>query len=222
MAHADIIIYGVIAVVLLARLWAVLGRRNEEDPQRPNPFTTPAPDPAEDSGAAIQRAQPRSNAQTPFTPIPVAPMSLAGALDQIQQLDSSFDEKQFLQDAKTIFTNVVGAFAKGDLSGVQNRLGPGVLPHFAAAINTRKKAGETLENKVNRIREAEVTAARTGDNQTVITVRFVSEQENILRDASGNIVSGAPGKPEEITDLWTFERNAENPKTGWQVVETKS
>jgi predicted lipid-binding transport protein (Tim44 family) len=222
MAHADIIIYGVIAVVLLARLWFVFGRRNEEDRQRPNPFATPAPGPADDNGAAIQRAQPRGNAPVPFAPILVAPMSLAGGLEQIRQIDASFDEKQFLQDAKGIFTNIVGAFARGDLSTVKDRLGAAVLPHFAAAINIRKKAGETLENKVIRIRETEVTAARAEGNRAVIAVRFVSEQENILCDASGNTVSGAPGKAEEITDLWTFARDAGDSKTGWQVIETKS
>jgi predicted lipid-binding transport protein (Tim44 family) len=220
MAHADIIIYGVIAVVLLVRLWAVLGRRNEEDRQRrPNPFAAPAPGPADDDSGAIVRQQPRGNMSTPLTPILIAPLSLAGGLEQIKQIDTSFDEKQFLQDAKGTFSSVVGAFAKGDLSNVKDQLGAAVLPHFAAAINVRQKAGETLENKVNRVREAEVTAARVESNRAVIAVRFVSEQENILRDAAGNILSGAAGKPEEITDLWTFARDS---KTGWQVIETKS
>lgn len=220
MAHADIIIYGVIAVVLLVRLWSVLGRRNEEDRQRPNPFATPAPGPADDNATTVVRPQQqRSNAPVPFAPILVAPMSLAGGLEQIKQIDASFDEKQFLQDAKGIFTSIVSAFARGDLSSVKDRLGAAVLPHFAAAINIRKKAGETLENKITRIREAETTAARTESDRAVITVRFVSEQENILRDASGNILSGAAGKSEEIADLWTFGRDS---KTGWQVIETKS
>lgn len=221
MAHADIIIYGVIAVVLLVRLWAVLGRRNEEDRQRPNPFATPAPGPADDDSGAIVRPQLRGNAPaSSFTPISVAPLSLAGGLEQIKEVDISFDEKQFLQDAKEMFSSVVGAFAKGDLSSVKDRLGAAVLPHFAAAINARQKAGETLENKVVRVREAEVTAARAENNRAIIAVRFVSEQENILRDASGNVLSGAPGKLEEITDLWTFARDAK--ETGWQVIETKS
>jgi predicted lipid-binding transport protein (Tim44 family) len=222
MEHVDIIIYAVIAVVLLARLWSVLGRRNEEDRTRPNPFATPASS-LSDEGDAVVRPRGAGNAQAPaFAPLLSAPMSLAGALERVGQLDPSFDEKQFLQDAKAIFTSVVGAFAKGDLTVVQDKLGAGVLPHFAAAIAARQKAGETLENKVNRVREAEVTAADIADNRAFITVRFVSEQENILRDAGGKILSGAPGKPEEITDIWVFSRDAKAQNSNWQVAETKS
>lgn len=221
MAHADIIIYGLIAVVLLARLWAVFGRRNEEDRQRPNPFATPAPNPRRDDGVIVRPGSSGADdAQMPaLPPLLAAPMSLAGALERVKQLDSGFDEKQFLQEARKIFADVVAAFAKGDLSTVQDRLGPSVLPGFQAAVDARVKAGETLDNKITRMHDTEVNAARTDDKCAYITVRFVSEQQNILRDASGIIVSGAPGKTEEIIDLWTFARDA---KSGWQLVETKS
>jgi predicted lipid-binding transport protein (Tim44 family) len=219
MAHADIIIYGVIAVALLARLWSVFGRRNDEDRPRPNPFAAPAPG-LSDEGDTVVRPR-AGNAQAPaFTPLLTAPLSLAGALERVSEADPGFDEKQFLQDAKGIFTAVVGAFAKGDLTSVEAKLGPAVLPHFQAAITARQKAGETLENKINRIREAEVTAADVTDNRIVVTTRFVSEQENILRDASGKILSGAAGKPEEITDVWVFARDIKTQN--WQVAETKS
>jgi predicted lipid-binding transport protein (Tim44 family) len=199
----------------------VFGRRNEEDKRRPNPFAAPAPGLHDDEGVVVHPARaPREDAQTSaFAPLLAAPMSLAGGLERIGQFDPSFDEKQFLQDVRKIFADILAAFAKGDLAPVQNRLGPTVVPHFQTAIDARAKAGEVLENKINRVREAEVTAARIEDDKAFITVRFVSEQENILRDASGAILSGAPGKPEEITDLWTFARTAKSP---WQLVETRS
>jgi predicted lipid-binding transport protein (Tim44 family) len=57
-------------------------------------------------------------------------------------------------------------------------------------------------------------------------VRFVSEQENILRAietiVAGDGVTGAPGKIEEITDLWVFAHDAKSSNADWQVVETKS
>ena len=225
MAHPDIIIYGLIAVVLLARLWAVFGRRNDEDRQRPNPFVAPAPDPKDDEGVIVRpRATPTEDTAqaSAFAPLLVAPMSLAGTLERLRRLDPTFDEKQFLQNVRTTFTAIVSAFAKGDLSPVEHRLGPAVLPEFQTALTARQKAGETLENKITRIREAEVTSASVDDARAVITVRIVSEQENILRDAAGNIQSGAPGKPEEITDLWAFARDAKSADPDWQLAETKS
>jgi predicted lipid-binding transport protein (Tim44 family) len=50
----------------------------------------------------------------------------------------------------------------------------------------------------------------------------VSDQENILRDASGKILSGEEGKIEEISDLWTFSRDTKAAAPEWQLIETRS
>jgi len=219
MAHADILIYALIAVVLLVRLWVVFGRRNDNDRQRPNPFAAPPPGTRDDEDVMVLAKRPETAAPALLAP---APLSLAGALEAAKKLDPSFDEKKFLQDARGFFTIIVGDFATGDLSRSRTLLGPSVLPHFEAAIAARVKAGETLESRIIRIRETETAAARIEDTQLFIAVRFVSEQENILCDASGKIVSGAPGKVEEITDLWTFARDTRALTPAWQLVETKS
>jgi predicted lipid-binding transport protein (Tim44 family) len=222
MAHLDIIIYALIAVVLLVRLWAVFGRRNDSDRQRPNPFITPAPGVRDDEDVMVLAERGRKPGAPPLAPLAAAPQSLQGTLDAIKQLDPSFDEKQFLQNMRTLFTKIVDAFAKGDLADVKAYLGPVVLSRFAAAIAARKAAGETLSCRIVRIRDAETAAARLEDSRVFITMRIVSEQENILRDTAGEIVSGAAGKVEEITDLWTFARDMKSPNPAWQLVETKS
>ncbi len=214
MPHLDIIIYAVIAVLLLARLWAVFGRRNDEDKERPNPFV--APPPADDEVMVRPRAKEAS-----ALPLPQgsAPASLAGGLEQIARLDPDFDEKKFLSDARAIFAAVVGGFSNGDLSACRRMLGPGVLPHFEAAIAARAKAGEKLAGRIARIREAEVAAARVEGSRAVLAVRFLSEQENVLSDASGKVISGTPGRSEEIADHWVFARAAKGGD--WQVIETR-
>src|SRR5271170_2819722 len=132
MAHLDILIYALIAVVLLVRLWAVFGRRNDSDRSRPNPFAAPAPGVRDDEDVMVLAQRNRKPAVAPLVPPGAAPMSLQGALDAVKQLDPSFDEKQFLQNVRTMFTKIVGAFAKGDLTDVKKFLGPAVLPRFEA------------------------------------------------------------------------------------------
>ena len=226
MANIDIIVYALVAGILLVRLWAVFGRRNDEDRQRPNPFATPAPGLRKDGDVPFRLDSGRRDdlASLPLgqTPILAAPMSLLGSLEQVRQLDPGFDEKQFLQNARTVFSTVVAGFAKGDLSDAARLLSPSVLAGFQSAIEARKVAGETLETRIPRIKDAETTAARIEDNRILVTVRFASEQENILRDASVNVMHGAPGKTEEITDLWTFARDAKSPGSEWRLVETRS
>jgi predicted lipid-binding transport protein (Tim44 family) len=222
MAHLDIVIYALIACVLLVRLWSVLGRRNDDEPQRRNPFATPAPGKEEDAKFQLDHGGPDNAARPAFGQMILAPMSLAGTLEQIKQMDASFDEKTFLQDARAIFTTIVTGFAKGDLAEIEPLLGPTVLPGFKSAIEARQKASETLETRMDRIREAEVTTASVGESRVFITVRIVSEQENILRDAGGKVLHGTSGQTEEIIDLWTFARDVKVTGSPWLLVETRS
>ena len=221
MANLDIIIYALVAVVLLVRLWSVLGRRNDDERQRPNPFATPAPDAKENAPFQLEPGK-NDGVRPAFGPMALAPTSLAGALEQIKQLDPTFDEKTFLSDARATFTTVVVGFAKGDIAEIEPLLGATVLPGFKSAMEARQKAGETLETNIARIRDAEVTTASVGENSAFITVRITSEQENILRDAGGKILHGTPGQPEEIVDLWTFARDVKAPNAPWRLVETRS
>jgi predicted lipid-binding transport protein (Tim44 family) len=143
-------------------------------------------------------------------------------LAHIKEADPAFDEKQFLQGARAAFTMILGDFAKGDLADSARLLGPAVLPQFRAAIDARRAAAETMEHKLVAIREAECVAAKFDNGTANVTVRFVSEQESALRDAHGTIIGGSGDKVEEITDLWTFARNAKSADPNWILVETKS
>lgn len=217
----DTIIYAVIAIIVLARLWSVLGQRNGEDRERPNPFAAP-PTPTTDS--SLSATGNPATPEVPLAPKPllVAPASLAGGLAQIKEAQPAFDEKQFLQGARAAFTLILNDFAKGDLSESARLLGPTVLPHFRQAIEARRAAGQTMDHKLVNIREAECTAAKIENGQAAITVRFISEQESIVRDAAGNIIEGSQGTVEEITDLWTFARDMKSSDPNWILVETRS
>jgi predicted lipid-binding transport protein (Tim44 family) len=199
----------------------VFGRRNEEDRERPNPFITPPPvKNAEDNAIAVDPTRAKTPIMLPQ--FRAAPESLAGGLEQIKALEPSFDEKQFLQGARAAFTTVVEDFSKGDLTRCTSFLGPQVLPHFRDAIVARHTAGQEMEIKLVRLKDAEVAAAKAEGTQAIITVRFVSDQENILRNTNGKVIGGEEGKVEEITDLWTFARDTKSSDPNWILVETKS
>jgi predicted lipid-binding transport protein (Tim44 family) len=212
----DILVYAVIAALLLGRLWAVLGTRNDNEPQRLNPFgARPSPPPNNDAPSAKQRVVARLQPSGP------PPRSLAGGLAQVKALAPTFEEKQFLQEARDIFSSVVGAYASGHLTIVAEFLSPALLGDFQKAVNARSAAGQTAQTRIARIKETEVVAARADDKQAFVTVRFISEQENVLRDAQNAIIGGEEGQYEEVTDTWTFARDSLLPGTKWVVVETR-
>jgi predicted lipid-binding transport protein (Tim44 family) len=53
-----------------------------------------------------------------------------------------------------------------------------------------------------------------------VTVRFVSDQVNVTRDAEGNILDGDPEQLAEIVDLWTFARDTSSRDPNWELVST--
>ncbi len=147
---------------------------------------------------------------------------MAGALDQIRAQDPSFDEKKFLEGARAAFQKIVGCFAAGDLSPVERFLGPAVRQPFLKAIEARRAAGQTLENRIERIAAVDIVAAKLEGTVATLSVEFVSHQVNVLRDASGQIIDGAASQAEEVRDLWVFSRDVQSANPNWQLIETRS
>jgi predicted lipid-binding transport protein (Tim44 family) len=56
----------------------------------------------------------------------------------------------------------------------------------------------------------------------VVTVRFVSEQINVVRNADGQIVDGNPNEVQKVVDLWTFRRDTTSGDPNWQLIKTES
>lgn len=223
----EILIFAMIAAFLVYRLRSVLGRRTGEERQRPNPFTARpdapragAPDnvvPMPGRDRPVPAAAPASPAQSYDEPV-----SLHAALAQIAAADPSFEEKHFLQGARGAFQMIVEAFAKGDTATLRPLLADDVYDNFARAVRDRQAAGETLETRIERIADADVVEARMDGNTALVTVKFVSEQMNVVRDRNGAVVDGDPNAVIEAVDVWTFARNTRASNPNWALVETRT
>jgi len=213
----EIVIFAMIAAFLVYRLRSVLGRRTGEERQRPNPFS-PRPGAPDNVVQMPGRDRPAPAA----TPSPDEPVSLSAALAQIKGADPSFDEKHFLQGARGAFQMIVEAFAKGDTATLRPLLADDVYDNFARAIRDRQAAGETLETRVEKIDDADVVEARMDGRTALVTVKFVSEQMNVVRDRNGAVLDGDPNAVVEAVDVWTFARNTRASNPNWSLVETRT
>jgi predicted lipid-binding transport protein (Tim44 family) len=56
----------------------------------------------------------------------------------------------------------------------------------------------------------------------VVTVKIVSDQINVTRDAEGKVVEGDPSAVTAVTDIWTFARNTRSRDLNWTLIATRS
>jgi predicted lipid-binding transport protein (Tim44 family) len=221
--YFDIIILAAIAVFLVMRLYRVLGRRTGHE-QRPDPFGAPAEDSRQDKIIPLpDRRPPRAEetAEPPAMPEPITGGLQAGVA-RIRTADPGFDPAGFLAGARKAFEMILGAFAAGDAGSLRPLLNDEVLANFSSAITARQQAGQTLQSTLVAITSADLIEADLQGRNAVVTVKFVSEQINVTRDAAGTVVDGDPAQVAVVTDIWTFLRNTRSRDLNWTLVATQS
>lgn len=218
----DILILAMIAAFLVFRLRSVLGRRTGEEPRPPtDPFSRRSQD-GEAEGKVIELPDRASGGEAAAAPDVTPQDPLKAALVQIKIADQAFDEAQFVAGARSAFEMVVHAYATGDTGLLRSLLSEEVFDRFAASIQARAEAGETLETTVIGVKSADIVEARLDGRTAYVTVSFVSEQVNVTRDADGRVIDGDPNQVSQGTDIWTFSRNTRSRDPNWILVATRS
>ena len=188
--------------------------------------TRPAPE-------APQDVPPEDMATEPAAPRPMraerreaeserddAVSGLRAGLEQIRRADHEFSPRRFVQGAQAAFEMVVDAFAKGDTATLRPLLGDDVYDEFAAAIRERMADGHVQETTIVALDAAEIISAEMRSSTARVTVKFVSQQINVVRDKEGEEVGGDPSLIERVTDIWTFARNTRSSDPNWALIET--
>lgn len=220
MQYIEIVLLGLVAAFLVLRLRAVLGRRHGQEHQAPDTFAPPL----DQRPAELPRPDARSGA--PVLPAPRGPLAVAkgaeNGIERIRLADPGFDPQGFVKGARQAFEMIVTAFAKGDTATLRPLLADDVYGNFAAAIEQRAAARQTLETQLIGFESVEIAAAEMAGTEARVSLRFVSEQINVIRDADKLIVEGNPNEVEKITDLWTFARDTKSTDPTWLLVATNS
>jgi len=214
----DIILFAMLAAFLIYRLGSVLGKRTGHEQQRPDPFVTNgAEEQREDNVISLldRTPEPEVSSVEPGSP-------LEAALTQIKLADQTFDEAAFIVGATAAFEMVVNSFAEGDTETLRNLLSDEAYENFEMAIHDREAQERTHETTVVGVDVVEIIEAEMQDQNALVTVKYVSEQVNVTREANGNVAEGDPSAVVRITDIWTFARNASSSDPNWTLVATRS
>jgi predicted lipid-binding transport protein (Tim44 family) len=136
---------------------------------------------------------------------------LGKGLSFIQQMDSSFGEKNFQDLCMDHFFKIQGAWANRDMSGVRNLLTEemsGMIQGDAERLKTEGKMNR-LENIA--VRSVDLVEAWQESGRDYITVRFYANLlDYTVDETTGQVVSGSKTEPVKFEEYWTFTRPVGN------------
>lgn len=146
----------------------------------------------------------------------------AKALIEMKKAEPSFAVTPFLDGARGAYEMILMAFERGELDQIRGFLSDDVEASFAEAIAARARDGLTVEASFLGLKdlglEEAVFVPDTGVGE--ITVRFVGEQNYVVRNKAGEIVEGTPREIKRQRDVWTFARRMGSSDPNWQLVAT--
>ena len=219
----EIIFFAMIAVFIVLRLRNMLGRRtgNEHNSQRE--FTKRQNDASASSDVGnVVNINDRAEVNLNNLNEDINEGVKKDFLYKIIESDPSFNEKDFIQGAKTAYDMILSSFSSGDTDTLRMLLDDDVYSDFQSAINNREVNNETLETTLVSIKSAEILDTLVKGRLIEITVKFDSETINVIRDSDGNVLSGDPKEIKQVKDLWTFARDAQSEDLNWKLVATRS
>jgi predicted lipid-binding transport protein (Tim44 family) len=141
---------------------------------------------------------------------------------QFKKLYPSFDATDFLQKAQKAFEIIFHAYSKGDIKTLKSLLFPRIFYAFSMAIEDRKKRGEILEGVLVRFIHSEITDVSIADDNLLVTVKFETEQSNVLKLKDGTILEGNADFVENRIEIWSFSRKKTSTDARWYLHEIKS
>jgi predicted lipid-binding transport protein (Tim44 family) len=148
--------------------------------------------------------------------------AVSQGLVEIFRADPSFDPDHFVQGAKAAYEIIVTAFAEGNRRTLKNLLNPEVYEGFNSAIADRERRGEQIDQSFVGIKSADLVEAELKGGTAQVTVKFVSELISATRDRAGVVISGDPKRIREVTDIWTFAREAASRDPNWKLIATQA
>jgi predicted lipid-binding transport protein (Tim44 family) len=229
----DIIFFAMIAAFLVLRLRSVLGKRTGNEKPRRTPFDARTPEGQARDDNVIDlpgRRDTDGDGAEDEDRVRVRPASawdqggqgVTSGVEAVQAADPSFDPESFLGGARAAFEMIVEAFAKGDKETLRPLLSDQVFEGFANAIDERNSAGESMETELLGFKKIAIAEAGLSGRVANVTVRFDTDQVNVVRDRDGTVVDGDPEHIARVTDLWTFARDTGSRDPNWALVATRT
>lgn len=212
-AYLDIIFLLIVAVVIFARLRSVLGTK----PEQSNEVRIVSHEEFEKIKQEVEKIINTSATEE----APINPEQLQG-VDKVLYQIPNFNRKDFCARCSKVFEMVLAAFASRDIETLKMLTGKKLFDGFKKIIDERAAEGITAETDLIKIDDLTITDAEISSKGIAsIVVKFISEQINLLKNAAGEVIEGDENFVQQITDVWTFEKDINSGTPVWLLVSTK-
>lgn len=198
----EVLILAAVALFVLSRLYVALGRDDGPPAGRSRtPMTT-------QTGKRGSKPAETNNVHTLRPPAFTGPA--AKGLEDIYNVDDSFDPEQFKRGAREAYKIIIAAFADGDRKALKPLLDDDVYEAWDEAITQRTESGTDPFNLL-RITKLEIDNAEMDGQIARIMIRYQAE----LGDGENTRTAN---------DIWTFKRDVTKSDPNWLLddVETAS
>lgn len=208
-----LIVLALVFVFVALRLWSVLGRRTGHEQPLAKPESVPTV-----RSVSVPSTDADRSPLIGQEPAPSA--SAALGLRAIAAADPQFDVARFVDGAKSAYRMILEAYWRGDQESLDKMVDRDVADAFAHAIAAREEAGETLDNRLVSIEQAQIDDARVDGGVAFIRLRFEADVAAVTRDKDGNVLAGSLTDAVPTHDVWTFSRPVKSPNPNWMLTET--
>ena len=96
-------------------------------------------------------------------------------------------------------------------------LSKSIYKDFQSQINARMKKSENLDITIIGIKSAEIKGAYLKSNIANISVKFNSEQVQVLKDLKGKIIDGDSNQILTIVEQWSFSKDLKSKDPNWTL-----
>jgi predicted lipid-binding transport protein (Tim44 family) len=139
-----------------------------------------------------------------------APVAAAAPALNISQQD--------LDTFERMLRDIQAAYSHEDTRRLGDMTTPEMLSYFSQELADNARRGVRNEVAGVTLLQGDVSEAwrEPGSEYATVAMRYAL-RDTLIDRASGRVVSGDPGRDEEVTELWTFRRDDRDRAAGWQL-----
>ena len=146
----------------------------------------------------------------------------ARALAEMKRIEPSFNVTDFIAGGRGAYEMIVMGYETGELDNIKPFLSEEIYESFVDGVAAREDRGLTIEANFIGVREMslENVTLDPDTKEAELTLKFVAELTQAVRDAEGEIIEGSLTDVKKQKDTWVFARHIGSDDPNWFLVST--